>query len=323
MIPEQTLLEFPLFGDNATKVEPDNNKKSNGWQQGDVVPAEWMNWEWYHASKGVADLNKGVSSMEKEINTVLASCGITPSATACDQLYCALLKIRDDAVARSYPVGTVYINAKCATLPDALQAIGTWCAIDGRFLRACSACIGCTGGNASVTLAVSNLPSHSHTQPSHCHSMKHCHGYTPSGTVACHSHTMAHCHTINHGHSITDPGHTHQIERGSGGTCTKPNAGNNWASSCYTSGSSYTGITVNSHTGYSGGSTASKTGDTQPDFTGTLANTADTFCCSSSCKTMALPNTGGAAPTTNATGCGCSFSILPPYRDVAMWYRDA
>jgi hypothetical protein len=90
MIPEQTLLGFPLFGDNATKVEPDNNKKSNGWQQGDVVPAEWMNWEWYHASKGVADLNKGVSSMEKEINAVLASFGITAAEATNNQLLTAM-----------------------------------------------------------------------------------------------------------------------------------------------------------------------------------------------------------------------------------------
>lgn len=90
MIPEQTLLGFPLFGDNATKVEPDNNKKSNGWQQGDVVPAEWMNWEWYHASKGVADLNKGVSSMEKEINAVLASFGISPAEATNNQLLTAM-----------------------------------------------------------------------------------------------------------------------------------------------------------------------------------------------------------------------------------------
>lgn len=90
MIPEQTLLGFPLFGDNATKVEPDNNKKSNGWQQGDVVPAEWMNWEWYHASKGVADLNKGVTSMEKEINNVLSSFGISPAEATNNQLLTAM-----------------------------------------------------------------------------------------------------------------------------------------------------------------------------------------------------------------------------------------
>lgn len=90
MIPEQTLLGYPVFGDNATKVEPDNNKKSNGWQQGDVVPAEWMNWGWYHNSKGITDLNKGVNSMEKEINAVLASFGITPAEATNNQLLTAL-----------------------------------------------------------------------------------------------------------------------------------------------------------------------------------------------------------------------------------------
>lgn len=90
MIPEQTLLGYPLFGDNATKVEPDNNKKSNGWQQGDVVPAEWMNWAWYHNSKGVADLNKGVNSIEKEINNVLSSFGISPAEATNNQLLTAM-----------------------------------------------------------------------------------------------------------------------------------------------------------------------------------------------------------------------------------------
>lgn len=90
MIPEQTLLGYPVFGDNATKVEPDNNKKSNGWQQADVLPAEHMNWAWYHNSKGISDLNKGVSSMEKEINAVLASFGITPAELTNNQLLTAM-----------------------------------------------------------------------------------------------------------------------------------------------------------------------------------------------------------------------------------------
>lgn len=90
MIPEQTLLNFPVFGDNATKVEPDNNMKSNGWRQTDVPPHQYMNWEWYHASKGVSDLNKGVASMEKEINAVLASFGITPAELTNNQLLTAM-----------------------------------------------------------------------------------------------------------------------------------------------------------------------------------------------------------------------------------------
>lgn len=92
MIPEQTLLSYPVFGDNATKVEPDNNKKSNGWQQGDVVPAEWMNWGWYHNSKGITDLNKGVNSMEKELNNVLSEAGIVAVETNNAQLFKAIQK---------------------------------------------------------------------------------------------------------------------------------------------------------------------------------------------------------------------------------------
>jgi hypothetical protein len=49
-----------------------------------------MNWAWYHNSKGISDLNKGVSSMEKEINAVLASFGITPAEITNNQLLTAM-----------------------------------------------------------------------------------------------------------------------------------------------------------------------------------------------------------------------------------------
>ena len=75
MIPTQTLETFPIFGSNATKVEPGDAKKAAGWQQADVVPAEWMNWEWYKASRGITDLNAGVTSIEAEITGPFIWCG--------------------------------------------------------------------------------------------------------------------------------------------------------------------------------------------------------------------------------------------------------
>ena len=93
MIPTQTLESFPVFGSNATRVEPGDAKKAAGWQQADVVPAEWMNWEWYKASKGITELNAGVSSIEKEINAVLTDMGITPAEATEDQLRQALAKM--------------------------------------------------------------------------------------------------------------------------------------------------------------------------------------------------------------------------------------
>ena len=147
MIPNGTsYAQFPSFANNGTKTPPGGSTESAKYALGmvpaDTFPAEWANYLFHGATAGITRLNTDTGSIKKEINTVLACENITPDAESCSQLYCALTKIRDEAVALAYPVGTVYMNAKCATLPDALQAIGTWCAIDGRFLRACASCLG-------------------------------------------------------------------------------------------------------------------------------------------------------------------------------------
>lgn len=90
MIPQQTFENFPVFSDTGTKVKPDDAKYSAGFQVNDVLPAEWMNWEWNKASKGVTDLNRGLDSVEKEINSVLASFGITAAEAVNNQLLTAL-----------------------------------------------------------------------------------------------------------------------------------------------------------------------------------------------------------------------------------------
>lgn len=94
MIPSQTFESYPVFGDNATKVMPDNGgaKYTNGFQQSDVLPAEWMNWAWNKNTKGITDLNEGLGSVEGEINNVLNEAGISPSASATNQVYKALRK---------------------------------------------------------------------------------------------------------------------------------------------------------------------------------------------------------------------------------------
>lgn len=92
MIPSQSFGEYPVFGDNATKVAPDNAKYSAGFQQSDVLPAEWMNWAWNKNTKGITDLNAGVSSMESELNNVLSEASISPDGSATNQVYKALRK---------------------------------------------------------------------------------------------------------------------------------------------------------------------------------------------------------------------------------------
>ena len=62
-----------------------------------------------------------------------------------------------------YPVGSIYWSSK-NTNPGTLFG-GTWVQIKDRFILAAgdSYSNGATGGAATVTLTVSNMPSHSHT----------------------------------------------------------------------------------------------------------------------------------------------------------------
>lgn len=92
MIPQQTFENYPVFGDNATKVKPGDAKYSAGFQQADVLPAEWMNWAWNKNSKGITDANQGLASVEAELNNVLSEANITPSESNNGQLFKAVQK---------------------------------------------------------------------------------------------------------------------------------------------------------------------------------------------------------------------------------------
>lgn len=323
---------FPSFANNGTKTPPGGSTESAKYALGmvpaDTFPAEWANYLFHGATAGITRLNSDTGSIKKEINTVLSCKGITPDATVCDQLYCALLKIRDDAVARAYPVGTVYMNAKSATLPAEIQAIGTWCAIDGRFLRACSACIGCTCGADTVTLEKCHLPSHCHSVGDHCH----------SGSVASHYHSIG---DHKHSGSVVLSGALSVSASGTAASCTLTGAIRTYYNSASVSGiitnpanifsgssnaldgnsgtSSKNAMCINATHSHSVSVSGSATGGSFSFTGGSMCAAANT-----GCKQPGF--TGGAmcaAANTGNTGSGCSFSILPPYRDVAMWYRDA
>ena len=71
-----------------------------------------------------------------------------------------------------YPIGSLYWSSK-DTDPSTLFG-GTWVQIKDRFVLACGdtyKTVGATGGANSVTLSVSNMPSHTHS-------------FTPSGSVS-------------------------------------------------------------------------------------------------------------------------------------------
>ncbi len=71
-----------------------------------------------------------------------------------------------------YPVGSVYISVNSAN-PSSLFG-GTWEQLKDRFLLGAGDAYGngTVGGEASHTLTVNEMPSHTHTQNPHCHSVR-------------------------------------------------------------------------------------------------------------------------------------------------------
>ena len=245
-----------------------------------------------------------------------------------------------------YPIGSIYWSSN-NTNPGTLFG-GTWTQIKDRFILAAgdSYTNGATGGAATVTLTVSNMPSHSHSFTpngkvgSHKHSFtpsgtvgSHSHSFTPSGTVSSHSHTgPSHTHSFTPSGTISTNGaHTHliyydKVQSVGSAQSLSSNQGISRYSEQNTSEagshkhdfSGTAGITEAAGTGDTGDTapsfsgTAGDTGETTPSFTGTAGYTGDT-----------TPSFTGTAGYTGTNGSGSSFSILPPYIVKYCWERTA
>ena len=96
-----------------------------------------------------------------------------------------------------YPVGSIYLSVNNVN-PSSFFG-GTWVQIKDKFILAAGDYYsnGATGGAATVTLTVSNMPSHSHS-------------FTPSGTVGSHSHSFTPSGTVG-SHTHTGPSHYHSF----------------------------------------------------------------------------------------------------------------
>ena len=96
-----------------------------------------------------------------------------------------------------YPVGSIYWSSN-STNPGTLFG-GTWTQIKDRFILAAgdSYSNGATGGAATVTLTVSNMPSHSHSFTPSGTVSSHTHSFTPSGTVGSHTHSFTPSGTVS------------------------------------------------------------------------------------------------------------------------------
>lgn len=232
MIPTQEFENFPEFANAGEKTQPNDQKYAQGFLPSDTLPAEWQNWFLAGATRGITALDTGLSSVEAEINTVLQSRQEQPSATATNQLLTVLEKIKAEAILAAHPVGSLYWTSKNEN-PAITFGGGTWKQIKDKFILAAgdTYTAEATGGSATMTLDITQIPAHTHGLNSHTHTLtpagtvsshshglnSHTHTLTPAGTVSSHSHGLgSHTHTLtpagtvsSHSHGLNS--HTHSV----------------------------------------------------------------------------------------------------------------
>lgn len=99
-----------------------------------------------------------------------------------------------------YPVGSIYCSYGTIS-PDILFGFGQWTKIEGRFLLGASSTyrLGSTGGEATVTLTVAQLPAHSHSASS-ASAGSHTHAITVNSGGA-HTHSASSAWAGDHTHT--------------------------------------------------------------------------------------------------------------------------
>lgn len=229
MKPVQTFDNFPPFANAGSRQAPGDAKYSLGFVPADTLPAEWGNYFFHGATKGISDLNSATRSIWLEMNSVLEAENITPDANENDQLLEALNKIKAEAILAAHPVGSLYWTSSSEN-PAVTFGGGTWTQIKDKFILAAGDTYtnGGTGGAATVTLTENQIPSHNHsftpsgsvsvtTNPTFTGS-EHSHTYTPAGSVSVTTNPTFTGTAVTSGGAstetvtITDPGHTHTVQ---------------------------------------------------------------------------------------------------------------
>ena len=183
-----------------------------------------------------------------------------------------------------YPVGSLYWSSK-STNPSSLFG-GTWVQIKDRFVLACGdtyKTVGATGGASSVTLSVSNMPSHTHS-------------FSGSGrTGGMSGNATGNFQSVIRGVNVTATWH-------SGESSSIVDNSKTWTSGCFSRGGSFSSYGPNFYT---------------PDHVNPNSNAASIHIDVS--HTHSFSYSG----TTGSNGSGTSFSILPPYVVKYCWERTA
>lgn len=81
---------YPSFGNAGARQAPGDAKYALGFVAADTFPAEWANYFFHGATKGVSDLNTAVRSLWLEMNSVLSDANISADANVDIQLLQAI-----------------------------------------------------------------------------------------------------------------------------------------------------------------------------------------------------------------------------------------
>ena len=189
-----------------------------------------------------------------------------------------------------YPVGSVYISFNSAD-PSTLFG-GTWQRLKDTFLlvNGDSYAPNTTGGSATKTISVNNLPAHNHSVNA---SGNHNHTATTS-TAGNHTHTRG---SMN----ITGTFDGNVNDGNSGKTGAFYNTGRSFV------GSDGTSVDPGGIIGFEASRSWSGTTSTNGNHSHTLTTTTN----------------GNHTHTTNNTGGGLPLNIMPPYTTVYAWRRTA
>lgn len=231
-----------------------------------------------------------------------------------------------------YPIGIV-LKFDNATNPNNLFTGTVWEQIDdGRSARAATSPevgttagqIGSVAGSDTSTIAVTNLPGHTHGMQNHTHG------------IAEHAHTMDHNHVITHGHGEAGTnvagGHTHSLSgtaEGAGQHAHSISQGNN---ANVESGRVASSNSYQSHLGWTNADgwhthpisgTANGAGDHShvayiPNFVGSSGGPSNGWT-----GGTALTTGGPSNNTTTSTGDGTALNVCNSVHYYAFWKRVA
>lgn len=254
-----------------------------------------------------------------------------------------------DVLKKVFPVGSFYTSYNVNTNPASLLGFGTWAAVQGRFLLSASSAYpaASTGGAATHTITVAEMPAHSHTG-----STASAGGHTHTATTAsagAHTHTISVANAGAHTHSgsaASNGAHTHTrgtmditgyhgsealisggstgphplggafyVSAGQGGHISASVGGNSEQLN-FQASRSWTGATSSSGAHTHTITTASA---------GAHTHTASSASAGAHTHTVTVATNGAHTHTVTVgnTGGGSAMSLLPPYVAVYMWRRTA